>query len=175
MDFADVVKERHSIRAFEERQVEPATLENVLLATRRAPSAGNLQAYRVAVIQAEPARGKLAHAAFGQDFVAQAPTVLVFLADAEASGARYRGRGETLFAVQDATIACAYAQLAACNAGLGAVWVGAFAEDQVRTLLGVGERLRPVALLPLGYSAEVPEVRPRRPLSEMVLDINDEA
>jgi nitroreductase len=175
VDFADVVEDRHSIRAFERREVEPAELEKVLRAARRAPSAGNLQAYRVAVIQAEPARRKLAHAAFGQDFVAQAPTVLVFLADAEASGAKYGGRGETLFAVQDATIACAYAQLAACNAGLGAVWVGAFVEDQVRTLLGVDEHLRPVALLPLGYSAEIPEIRPRRPLSEMVLDGDHDA
>lgn len=172
MDFAELVEERHSIRAFQEREVERAKLENVLHAARRAPSAGNLQAYRVAVVRLPSRRRGLARAALDQDFVAQAPAVLVFLTDAPASGAKYGRRGETLYAVQDATIACAYAQLAACDAGLGSCWVGAFDEDQVRAGLGVEQNLRPVALLPLGYPAQVPEITPRRPLSEMLLDID---
>lgn len=174
MDFAEVIEERHSIRAFEERDVEPATLESILHAARRSPSAGNLQAYKVAVVRAPSLRRRLAHAALDQDFVAQAPVVLVFLADASASGVKYRGRGETLYAVQDATIACTYAQLAACDAGLGSCWVGAFHEEPVRAALGVDQNLRPVALLPLGYAAESPDSTPRRSLSEMVLDVGPE-
>jgi nitroreductase len=170
MEFAELVEERHSIRAFEEREVEPAKLDDILHAASRAPSAGNLQAYKVAVVRAPSLRRRLARAALDQDFVAQAPVILVFLADPLASATKYERRGETLYAVQDATIACAYAQLGACNAGLGSCWVGAFHEDQVRAALGVGEELRPVALLPIGYPAEVPEVTPRRPLSETVLN-----
>lgn len=172
MDFAELIEERHSIRAFGEQEVERAKLENILQAARRAPSAGNLQAYKVAVVRAPSVRRRLARAALDQDFVAQAPAVLVFLADALASGVKYGRRGETLYAVQDATIACAYAQLAACDAGLGSCWVGAFHEEQVRAALGLEQHLRPVALLPLGYPAQVPEITPRRPLSEMVLDID---
>ena len=173
MDFAQVVEERHSVRAFQGREVDRATLESIVRAARRAPSAGNLQAYKVAVVESPPVRRALAQAALDQDFVAQAPAVLVFLADATASGVKYGRRGETLYAVQDATIACAYAQLAACDAGLGSCWVGAFHEDGVRSALHVDEGLRPVALLPLGYPAEDPRVTPRRPLSEMLIDIRD--
>jgi len=169
MEFAELVEERHSIRAFEEREVERAKLDDILHAARRAPSAGNLQAYKVAVARAPSLRRRLARAALDQDFVAQAPVVLVFLADPFASGVKYGRRGKTLYAIQDATIACAYAQLGACNAGLGSCWVGAFDEDQVRAALGVGQELRPVALLPIGYPAEVPEVTSRRPLSQTVL------
>ncbi len=175
MDFAEVVEERHSVRAFQERDVESVSLEAILRAARRAPSAGNLQAYRVAVARASSVRRLLARAALDQDFVAQAPVVLVFLADPAASGVKYGRRGETLYAIQDATIACTYAQLAAANAGLGSCWVGAFHEDKVRAALGVDETLRPVALLPLGYPAEVPPITPRRSLSEMVLDASDDA
>lgn len=174
MEFAELIEERHSIRAFEEREVERATVERVLAAARRAPSAGNLQAYRVAVVCDPSQRRSLARAALDQEFVAQAPVVLVFFADAAASAAKYGGRGESLFAVQDATIACAYAQLAARDVGLGACWVGAFSEDGVRETLGAGDDLRPVALLPVGYAAEPPRITPRRPLSEMVLDTDHE-
>jgi hypothetical protein len=106
----------------------------------------------------------------GPGLCGAAPVVLVFLANPSGSAAKYGRRGETLYAVQDATIACAYAQLGARNAGLGSCWVGAFRERQVRAALGVGHELRPVALLPIGYSAELPEITSRRPLSEMVLD-----
>ncbi len=175
MDFVDVVEGRHSIRAFQERDVDSDTLEAILRAARRAPSAGNLQAYRVAVARASSVRRLLALAAFDQGFVAQAPVVLVFLSDPAASAVKYGPHGETMFAIQDATIACAYAQLAAANAGLGACWVGAFREDNVRAALGAEETLRPVALLPLGYPAEEPQVTPRRSLPEMVLEVSEEA
>jgi len=152
--------------------VEQEELEGILQAARRAPSAGNLQAYKVAVVRSPRLRRALGRAALDQDFLAQAPIVLVFLADPLASAVKYGGRGQTLYAIQDATIACAYAQLAACAQGLGSCWVGAFQEDEVRAALGLGQDLRPIALLPLGYAAERPEISERRPLSEMVLEVD---
>ncbi|MGB6837007.1 MAG: nitroreductase family protein [Dehalococcoidia bacterium] len=172
MDFPTLIQQRHSIRAFQPREVEEEKLEGILQAARRAPSAGNLQAYKVAVARSPRLRRMLARAALDQDFLAQAPIVLVFLADPLASAVKYGSRGETLYAVQDATIACAYAQLAACAQGLGSCWVGAFHEDEVRAALGLGQDLRPIGLLPVGYAAERPEITPRRPLSEMVLEID---
>jgi nitroreductase len=170
MDFAELVEERHSIRAYADREVEPDKLNSILQAARRSPTAGNLQAYRIAIVREPSLRRTLAQAALNQEFIAQAPVVLVFLADAPTSSTKYGRRGETLYAVQDATIACAYAQLAACDAGLGSCWVGAFHEGQVRDALGVAPHLRPVALLPLGYPSQAPDVTPRRPLSETLLD-----
>jgi len=172
VDFPRLVQQRHSIRAFQPREVEQEELEGILQAARRAPSAGNLQAYKVAVVRSPRLRRALGRAALDQDFLAQAPIVLVFLADPLASAVKYGGRGQTLYAIQDATIACAYAQLAACAQGLGSCWVGAFQEDEVRAALGLGQDLRPIALLPLGYAAERPEISERRPLSEMVLEVD---
>ncbi len=172
MDFPKLVQQRHSVRAFQSHEVEREKLEAILQAARRAPSAGNLQAYRVVVVRSPRLRRMLARAALDQDFVAQAPVVLVFLADPRTSAVKYGRRGETLYAVQDATIACAYAQLAACAEGLGSCWVGAFREEEVRAALGLGQDLRPVSLLPVGYAAERPEISERRPLSEMVLEVD---
>jgi nitroreductase len=164
-DLFATVEARHSVRAFEPRAIEPTRLEQILMAANCAPSAGNLQAYQIVVVRALAHRRALAHAAHRQAFVADAPVVLVFCADPERSAERYGRRGAELFAVQDATIAAAYAQLAAAALGLASTWVGAFDEAAAADVVG---GLRPVCLLPLGYPAETPVPTPRRRLDDLV-------
>lgn len=166
--FFQVVRERHSIRAFADRPVAPELLRVILDAANRAPSAGNLQAYEIYAVLNRTRREQLAGAASGQRFVAQAPVALAFLAHPSRSARRYGERGRSLYSLQDATIACAYAQLAATALGLATVWVGAFDDEAVRAVLGAARGLRPVAILSIGYPGETPEVTPRRPLADLV-------
>jgi nitroreductase len=77
-------------------------------------------------------------------------------------------RGAKLYAVQDATIAAAYAQLAIVAAGMGSTWVGYFEEDKVCEALSLEAGLVPIALISLGYPAELPEPSSRRRLHEVV-------
>jgi nitroreductase len=168
MDFFDVVKTRQSIRAYQDKPIEPEKLQQILDTINRAPSAGNLQGYEVYLVTKPDVILALARSTNGQDFIAQVPLALVFCAHPARSAQRYAERGTMLYCVQDATIACAYAQLAVTALGLASVWVGAFNEDAVRAAIGVGHDLRPVAFLPIGYAAETPERRSRRALVELV-------
>jgi nitroreductase len=168
MDFFDVVKTRQSIRAFQDKPIAPEQLQQILETINHAPSAGNLQSYEVYLATDRTVIQSLARATGGQDFVTQAPLALVFCAHPTRAAQKYRERGTSLYCVQDATIACAYAQLAVTALGLASVWVGAFDEDAVRQAIGVGYELRPVAFLPIGYAAETPERRSRRALAELV-------
>jgi nitroreductase len=111
---------------------------------------------------------KLRLAGGGDPFISQAPLVLVFAANRERSSRRYGDRGATLYAIQDATIACAYAQLAATALGLGSVWVGAFDEELARSALGMGPELRPIAILPIGHPGEEPKIKERRSIDSLV-------
>jgi len=164
----DVIARRRSVRAFAGDPIDERRLRPVLEAANAAPSAGNLQAYEIYVIRGRERRAQLAEAALGQDFLATAPVVLAFCANPRRNRARYGDRGRELYAVQDATIACAFAMLAASALGLGSVWVGAFRDEEVRRILGAPPHERPVALLPLGVAAEAPERVPRRPLADLV-------
>lgn len=168
MDFFEVVNARHSIRAFTARQVEPKKLQAILEAANRAPSAGNLQAYEIYTVTNRAVLRALARAALDQEFIAEAPLALVFCAHAARSAKKYRQRGESLYCIQDATIACAYAQLAATALGLASVWVGAFDDAAVRRAIGVDVALRPIAILPIGYAGEEPEMTSRRSLESLV-------
>jgi len=171
MEFFEVVKRRHCIRAFASKPIEREKLEQILTAANAAPSAGDLQAYEIYLVNKAQLLAALARAAGNQDFLAVAPLSLVFCAHPARSASRYGERGTRLFALQDATIACAFAMLAATALGLGSVWVGAFDDDAVRRVIKAPEGLLPVAILPIGYAAEKPEITPRRPLDMLVHEV----
>lgn len=65
--------------------------------------------------------------------------------------------------------ACAQNILLAAHAlGLGACWIGRARDREIEALLGAREVEELMMLLPLGYPAETPPGRERRPLSELV-------
>jgi nitroreductase len=167
-DFFQTVRHRHSVRRYQDREVEPEKLHAILEMASAAPSAGDLQAYHIVVVRSLEHRLALREAAHGQAFVAEAPLCLVFCAEPEKSAQQYGERGRSLYALQDATIAAAYAQLAIVAAGLGSTWVGAFDDVKVSDILGLPRGFQPVALLSLGYPAELPDPTPRKQLSDMV-------
>jgi len=169
MEFFDVVRERRSVRQFLPRRITNAQVRRILEAANRAPSAGNLQAYEVHVVRDAKMRRRLDAATGNQGAVAQAPVVLVFCAAPQRSAGRYGAKGEQLFCIQDATIACAYAQLAATALGLASVWIGAVHElEVVQETLRLNDSLWPIAFLPIGYPAETPPRQSRRRLDQLV-------
>lgn len=168
MDLLEAMHSRRSVRSFRAADIAEADLTAVLEAMSSAPSAGDLQAYEVVVVRDAERRRRLAHAALHQLFVAQAPVVLVFFMNAARARFKYGRRADTLYAGQDATIAAAYAQLAAHARGLGSVWVGAFDDEEVKRITGAPADLRPTSMLVVGHPAEDPEPTPRRALDELV-------
>lgn len=167
MDFFATLNQRRSVRTFQPRTVEPEKLEAVLGAANSAPSAGNLQAYEIYLVERDNNRKALGAAAFGQHFLAEAPLALVFAANPDRA-APYGARGRQLYALQDATIACTFAMLAATAVGLATTWVGAFDEERVRRIIEAPAGERPIAILPLGYPAESPAASSRRRVRDLV-------
>ena len=167
MEFFNVLERRHSIRNFTSKPVEREKLDRIVAAANAAPSAANLQAYEIFVVTQVRDRAALSKAACAQGFVLVAPVSLVFCAN-PARNERFGDRSRTLYSIQDATIACAYAQLAAAAQNVGSVWVGALDPDAVREVVGASEELEPVSILTLGYAEGEPEIKERRPLDDLV-------
>lgn len=165
----DLFTARFSCRRFQPRPLARAEVEALLEAARWAPSAGGLEPWRFVVVTSPPVRAALAEAALGQSFVAAAPVVVVVCAVPAESARLYGERGRTLYCLQDTAAATENLLLAAAARGIGSCWVGAFTEQRVAELLGLPGGLWPVALVPLGYPAEGPPARRRRPLAEVVL------
>jgi nitroreductase len=174
MDFTELLRTRSSVRAFRDQPVSIDDAGTILEAAQSAPSAGNEQAYEIAVVTHRDRLRRLAHAAQDQEFVAHAPLVLVFSAVPSRASVAYGERGAGLFCVQDATIACAYAQLAAAELGLSAVWVGSFDPLLVEREIDATEGVIPVAMLAIGEPAAFGELSQRRPLGDLVRRVDAE-
>lgn len=166
MEFFDVVKTRRSIRKFKDQAIEGGKLKKILEAANQAPSAHDLQAYEIVLIKSKGQKIKLAQAAHGQNSIAEAPVVLVVLANPKRS-VRGDERGN-FYCVLDAAIASSYIQLAATDLGLGTVWIGSFDDDAVKDVVGASKEMKPVAIIPIGYPAEKPRPTPRRKIEDLV-------
>lgn len=157
------IQQRYSVRSYQKRPVEKEKLEIILQAARLAPSAKNVQEWRLIVVQDVATCKKLCVAANNQAFVGEAPVVIVccsILAD------NVMRCGQLAYPI-DVAIAMEHMALQAVEEGLGTCWVGSFYEDQVKAVLGIPAAVRVVELLTLGYPADKLRARNRLPLEQI--------
>jgi len=160
MEVMEAIRSRHSCRSYRSDPISDDQVDILIEALMRAPSAGNLQSRRFFLVTDEKVKAGLARAALGQEFLETAPLVLVACADLSIGG-HYGHRGTELYCLQDVAASVENLMLAATALGLGTVWVGAFKEDQVSIALELPEHVRPITMVPIGYTDE-PQLEPRK-------------
>src|SRR5512146_2808474 len=156
MNFKEALQGRRSIRKYESRPVSREVILALIDAAEAAPSAGNLRARKYVIVTRKEMARSLAMAAYGQSQMERAPLIVVVCADVDRSASRYGDRG-SLYAIQDADAAIMCLLLAAHDMGLGACWNGAFDDQIVRAALDLEEHILPVAILSIGWPAELEE------------------
>ncbi len=166
MNFQDLIKKRYSVRAYRSDPVEDEKLKRVLEAARLAPTANNRQAFRITVIPTKEHKEELQRV-YGRTWFTQAPLVLAVSA-CPADGWVRESDGWNAAEV-DATIAMTHLILAAAEEGLGTCWVAAFDPKAAREVLKLSAGEIPCAFTPLGYPADAPALKKRRPLEDLIL------
>ncbi len=166
MSFQELIRKRYSVRAYKPDPVPDDLLAQVLEAGRLAPTAANRQPFRVIVIHTQGREAEL-NRIYPREWFVQAPLILcVCTVQAEAwQRARYDGKSH---ADVDATIVMDHMVLAATELGLGGCWIAAFNPAAAREILGLPEGVEPVLFTPLGFPADQPRVKERKPLAELV-------
>lgn len=168
MDVFEAIKGRRSIRAFEEQPISEEEISKLIDAARWAPSAGNIQPWEFVIVRNQKIKHGLATAALDQTFIEEAPVVIVICANQMLSARGYGSRGVNLYCLQDTAAATQNLLLAAHALGLATCWVGAFEEEEARKILNIPRGVRPVAIIPVGHSAEKPLARSKRSSSEII-------
>jgi len=151
--------ERRSIRRFRDEGVPLSKLVEAVEAARHAPSAYNRQPWSFIIIRDRGKIGELASAAPGGVPLRRAPAALAVVVDTRVAPHTH---------VIDGAVAATYLWLALTCMGLGAVWVEVYGNRRVEEALGLPGHVRAVALFAVGWPAESPPPRPRRPLEELV-------
>jgi len=165
MEFAELIKARYSVRAYRPDQVPGDKLATVLEAMRLAPTAANRQPLRFVVIHTANREAELKRI-YGAEWFTQAP--IVICACAIIDQAWVRSSDSKNHRDIDAAIAMDHLILAAANEGLGTCWICAFDPTAAREVLGLPEGVEPIAFTPLGYPADAPHEKKRKPIEELV-------
>jgi nitroreductase len=164
MSFLELARKRYSVRAYKPEMVEEEKLQQVLEAARLAPTACNLQPFRLIVIHTKGREAELRRV-YGSSWFVQAPIVICVCGIPSESWVRRDGKN---YCEVDVTIAMDHLILAAADLGLGTCWIGAFNPDAAREVLGLPDDVEPIAFTPLGYPADQPGNKSRNPLDELV-------
>ena len=165
MDFAEVIRRRYSVRAYQRRAIEEDVLQRVLEAFVLAPTAANRQALGLVVIPTAGRERELARIYTRDWFAAQAPIVVCACAILDQGWVRRDGKS---YADVDVAIAMDHLVLAATNEGLGTCWIGAFDPVAAREALDLPQEVEPIAFSPLGYPADTPRAKHRKKLEQLV-------
>jgi FMN reductase (NADPH)/FMN reductase [NAD(P)H] len=167
----DVLMKRRSVRAYEEKAISAEIRTEILKATFRAPTAGNMMLYSIVEVTDQKIKDRLAITCDNQPFIARAPMVWLFLADYQrwvdyfvASGVeelckrnqvpmRKPEEGDLFLACSDALIAAQNATIAAESFGIGSCYIGDIMEQYEihKELFNLPQYTFPIAMLVFGY------------------------
>ena len=158
------ISKRRSIRAYLPKPVEKEKMDRILEAARLAPTAKNLQDWRLLIVEEGALRDQLVEAASPhQQFLKTAPILLA----ACALNPHYVMRCGQAANPIDLAIVLDHITLQAVREGLGTCWIGSFDEHEAKRVLGIPEEVRIVQLMSLGYYEKEPSARPRKDAAQL--------
>ncbi len=169
------IQDHRSIRNFLDKEIDDATVDEILMASQAMPNSINGQQTSVIVIRNKASKAKLAELTGGQNWIDSAPVFLVFIADfyktnlaAQKNGLKqviHESVEGTMVGAVDVGLNMGAAIIAAESLGLGIVPIGGVRKnpDEVIKLLDLPEYTFPVAGLALGYPKDPSHKKPRLP------------
>jgi F420 biosynthesis protein FbiB-like protein len=196
-DLATLLRNRRSMRTYQDRPIERALLEQLVEAARWAPSPHGRQPWRFAVLTQHEPKQRLAEQ-MGETWranlqmdgqseemvnirleksyrrILRAPAIIIpclYLADLDHYPDQTRQANEVTMAIQSLGAAVQNMLLMAYDLGLDTGWMCAplFCPEVACAALNLDKRLIPHALITVGYAAADPVRRPRLPLDQLIV------
>lgn len=166
MELETVIKNRRSIRHYNEKEIEKRDIEKILECGILAPSAKNRQPWHFIVIKEDKdlknkignlLEGWLPEASLTSEVIKTSDTIIMIYADIE----------NTILDVQSVGACIENMILKATDLEISSLWIGYTLkiEEELKELLNTDKTL--IATLALGYSDAKPKPRPRKTLDSV--------
>lgn len=167
----EIIENRMSLRRYKDEDIKDKELNKIIESALRAPTAGNMMHYSIIVVKDEEKKSILSETCDSQPFIAEAPVVLIFLADfqrlydyfkvcnlkeyCKENNIKYKSPNMAglFLACGDAFIAAQNAVIAAESLGIGSCYIGDIIENYEikKELFNLPDYTLPIAMLTLGY------------------------
>lgn len=164
MEFQEIIKKRYSVRAYKSDDIPMEFIEKIVESANLAPTSTSKQGYKVFVIKTVNFQEELKKI-YRQEWFRRAPYVIGVCGKAKDCWVRIDGKN---YMDVDAAIVMDHIILAATDLGLGTCWIAAFNPDTAREFLNLAPDMEPIVFTPIGYPADNPGIKSRKPISEIV-------
>lgn len=175
----DTLNNRRSIRKYTDEDISDELLDELLVATSRSSTTGNMQVYSIIETRDKEMKEKLSPCHFNQPMVKEAPLVLTFCADFNRFNKWCRQRKAEpgydnflsfMTAAIDAIIAAQTFCVAAESKGLGICYLGTttYMAEKIIDILELPRGVVPVTTITVGWPGENPEQIDRLPLKAIL-------
>lgn len=156
MDIFDAIKNRRSVRTFEDRTVPEELIRKIVEAGQWAPSACNRQDWKFIIIESNEIKEKLLKETTAY-FVAKAPILILVLYSNRTDNLEYKDH------LLSAAMSIQNMQLAAYSLGLGSCCVNNLPiKSRLKKILNIPRHYDPVSLVCMGYPKAVPKPLKRK-------------
>ncbi|MBS3810913.1 MAG: nitroreductase family protein [Halanaerobiales bacterium] len=151
MKLVDIIKERRSIRTYQDKDVSKEDIKSLLKAAMLAPSAGNEQPWHFVIIDEESIINEIPNIHPYSKMITQVKKAILVCADLNHT--KYEG-----FWIQDCAAATENILLKAVDLGLATVWLGIYPDEnrvaKFKNLFNLPADIIPFSLIPVGYPAD---------------------
>ena len=161
MKFDEVVKGRRSIRDYKIVDIPNYIIGEIVEAGVHAPSAGNLQHWKIIVVKDKKKKEGITEACFKQSWMMKAPIFLVICNDKTKVLKYYPKLGDK-YSIQGCAMLMQNIMLKAYDLGIGSCLVGAFDKERLKELLAIPEEIDIEGVITLGYTLEKKILIPKR-------------
>ena len=156
MEFDQVVRKRKMIRKYLPNMIPDSIINKILKNANKVPSAGHTQVQEFIIVRDPAIKKKLRQASVNQEYVEDAPVLIVVCSNTSRSVGRYGQRGRDFYSIIDGAFASMIILLSAVNEEISAAFVGAFEDDKISRILELPEYVKPIGIITLGYPDESP-------------------
>ena len=190
-----LISNRKSLRVYDkERPLSRDEIDTIINMSMRAPTAGNMMMYSILEVTGQEDKDKLAITCDNQPFIAEAPLVLIYLADMQRWYDYYSYSGvpdycknhqidfekpqesDLILACCDALIAAQTAVIASESMGIGSCYIGDIMEQYEvhREMFNLGDLVFPVTMLCFGrYRSAYLQQSPRSRFDQKFIHFKD--
>ncbi len=160
MTFEALIKQRQSVRRYQDKPVEREKIGKIIEAVHLAPSACNSQPWKLIIVDEPKLKEQVARATFNDiisfnRFALEAPVIAVLVIEKARLIAQIGGSIKNQeYPQYDIGIAAAHFCLQAAELGLGTCMIGWFNEKKIKKLLNIPGKLKIGLVISMGYAPD---------------------
>jgi len=167
MQVFDIIRKRRSVRSYTDEAVEEDKLKRLVEAAIWAPSASNIHAWNIVVVQQKKDIEQLQ--AVSPGVLGNLTALMILCADKKKAYGRGGEVGRDILSIMDIAIAAQNICLEATELGLGSCIIRSFNQNAVAELLDLPDDIMPELLVSLGYPRNTPNPPSRRKVEDTVI------